>query len=699
PITLTLNTQTDEDQDPATDTPTDGTATATRQIEIGATEDITLSAPARLTAAEDDGVANSTQGVAVDLGIEIDITDADGSETADPSDPRFAAVVTVRLAGLPAGATVNGGTLAGELWTGTVAEANALVLGLPGDYNGAILSKIEVRTPEGVESSSQGIVITPTPDIEIDGTVVTDETDAPVELLLSAFISVLVSDPDEAVTALSFALPGLPAGTAATDGTGAPAGRFDTAPDGTVTFRFDWAAGDTTDPGDVRLILPADFSTESPATTLAATLEVTTTDGTANGTVPVVVHQEGDLAIADATLALAETDDVVTFRPADSVLPAATDLDGSEAVALVAVVFTGLPPGARISEDGGASFTPAPASGPAFLGTLAAYRQLLIELPRDFSTANPASTLYADIGAITDEGGLGLARLDVTLAFEPDVTLAAPARLTAIEDGDGIDGQGVTVALGIAVAATDADGSEDTTTVEIAFAPGALPTGATFSTGSFETATGLWTGSMAAARALAMTLPGDWSGTLDWTVTAIGPEARVATDQTLLVRPAGDLELAADELVTAETDAPVTLTPSDAWTVGTSDSDGSEAVTGVVLTLQGLPPGVTSAGVPAATIAYDPAAGGTLTFTGTLAQYQALSLTLPTDYSTESPDADGLTLAGTLRAATNEDATGAAIPLSLRVTPEGDVTIDDSLPDTVPDETDDPTPLVPAELL
>ena len=63
PLTLTVDVQTNEDQNPATDTPTDGTATATRIIDIGATEDITLTAPRLRIASEDDGVPGSSQGV------------------------------------------------------------------------------------------------------------------------------------------------------------------------------------------------------------------------------------------------------------------------------------------------------------------------------------------------------------------------------------------------------------------------------------------------------------------------------------------------------------------------------------------------------------------------------------------------------------------------------------------------------------
>ncbi len=552
PITLTLNVQTDEDQNPATDTPTDGTATAQRSVDIEDTPDISLQAPRLLIAAEDDGIDNSDQGVTVDLNLNIDITDQDGSETADPTDPRFAATVTIRYVGLPDGTTASTGTLDDTTWSGTVEQANALSLALPGNYNGTILSLVSVTTPEGRAATPQAIRVTPTPDIVIDGTVTTTETDAPLEILLAAFISVLVTDPDEDITALNLSLPGLPQGMAAQTADGTPVGTFTPDANGTLTFSLNLSTDDNIDPRDVRLIFPTDYSTQTPATTLTADLTVTTTDGQATGQIPLQIAHEGDIDIADATLQRAETDDPVLFTPADSITPVAIDLDGSETIAQLAVTFNALPDGTRISTDGGATFQDLDDPTLSFIGTLEAYQNLVIALPADFSTANPQSTLFADIAAITNEGGTGQARLDITLT--------APAQIAATEDGDGIDGAGVTVNLGITVAATDLDGSEDSTTVQIAFT--GLPDGTTASTGTLNGPA--WTGTMAQANALSLTLPGDYSGTINTTITALSPEGQTSTNQTLTIAPAGDVDLNIQDLVTAETDDPLTISPAQA---------------------------------------------------------------------------------------------------------------------------------------
>ena len=490
PLSVTLDVQTDEDQFPNIDTPTDGTATATRIIDIAFEEDIELDAPFLLSAQEDDGVFNSDQGVDLPLQLQISVDDQDGSETANTSDPRFAVTVDVEFSDLPAGTTVNGGQLTGNIWTGSVAQAEALVLSLPGNYSGSILNVVTVNSPEGSERLSQAIIITPTPDIEVDGFVLARETDADVEVLLSDFIDVVITDPSETLSELNFILPQMPAGIRVVDGSGTDIpGAVSPGPSGTVTVEVDYdAATSPFTPDEVRLIFPTDYSSENPQTTLEATLTVTTIQGgipnvPVTAVVPVLVDFEGDVQVDDAQVTLQETDAAITFRPVDSILPVATDIDGSESLTEIAFVVNDLPSGTRVSEDGGSTLQPA-GSSYAVLGSPAAYADLVIELPRDFSTENPATTLFASVAAVSDEGGFDIGRLDITVDFELDVVLTAPPTVTAFEDGNGLDGDGVTVALGISVMSEDIDGSEDTTFVEITFID--MPDGVIFSSGSYD---------------------------------------------------------------------------------------------------------------------------------------------------------------------------------------------------------------------
>jgi len=705
PLTLTLAIQSDEDLNPFVDTANDGTVTVSRVVDIDFEVDIDLDAPSRLFAQEDDGVPASDQGVTVDLEIDIAITDADGSETADPSDPRFAASVQIVFIGLPAGTAASAGALTGNTWTGTVAEANALALDLPGDYSGSILSAITVTSPEGSVARLQEITVTPTPDIlppgpDVDALIKVTETDDDLNLLLDDFIDVVITDPDEVLEELDFAIPGLPAGTRLIDQNGNDIGTFTPSGPNTVDLSYDWlAATSSVDPRQVRLILPKDFSTESPAQNLSGSLTIRTDQGSSSEVIPVEIAAEGDIEMPDAVLALAETDDVVQFTPALHVAPVATDDDQSESVQDVVGVFNALPAGARISTDGGNNFTDQ--SGPyIFSGQLSDYQLLVVELPKDFSTANPATQLFMQIAATTNERGVAQARLDIRLDFELDAEVNAPPTVDVLEDGDGIDGDGVTVDMGITVPITDIDGSEDSATVEITFI--GLPSGVTASTG---TLTGTrWTGTPFEAEALTLGFPGDYSGQVTAEIAVISPEGRDQTDQIITITPTGDIDLVAPDAVYAETDAPLTIRPSDTWTASISDTDGNlplETFTSVTLTLANLPAGVAALNVPAASVTFDAANGGTFTFTGQQSDYAALELVFPTDFSTESR-ADGPPpgpITGTLAATSTEDVAGQSIPVSLTITPEGDVAIDDTLPDTVPDETDAATLITPSDLL
>ncbi|OWU72788.1 hypothetical protein ATO3_13725, partial [Marinibacterium profundimaris] len=333
------------------------------------------------------------------------------------------------------------------------------------------------------------------------------ETDAPVSLRLADFVRITTNtEGGEDIDTVTLTITDLPAGTTSTAGT------LSAASDGTLTLDFtgDGAAWDA-----LTLTFPADFSSASRSDIasgpMSGTISVLTTlDGTASLDFPVTLLAEADIALdGPGSLALAETDAPLDFRPADALLPRASDIDGSESITQVTLSLPDLPPGTLYSTDNGASFR---AAGTEFTLTLAEYQAMIIRLPADFSTQNPPSSLSGLLTATTNEGGFIEGPINISVTFELDVDLSAPAVITGTEDSNGVDGSGVTVDLGIAVAATDQDGSEDGTTVEIAFT--GLPPGALVNGGTLDPATGIWTGSMAEANALGVFLPGDFSGSV-----------------------------------------------------------------------------------------------------------------------------------------------------------------------------------------
>ncbi len=695
PLTFQLDVQTDEDQDAATDTPTDGTATATRVVEIDFEPDIDLTAPLLIETQEDGGIPDSSVGVTVDLEIDIDIDDIDGSETATPGTP-FSAGVEILFTGVPTGTVFSTGAFddTSGTWTGSVADANALELDLPGDYNGTIISVITVTTPEGQTALPQVIVVDPVTDVVIDGQVIVDETDAPLEVLLSAFINVQIPA-DETIQTLTFDLDGLPAGTQAVDGIGTPVGIFTTNPDGTEDFLFEFT-GTGPDPRDVRLIFPTDYSTENPMVNLSATLDITTDQGDTTGTIPFTINFEGDVEVDDAAVALTETDDVVLVTPSDFVLPRATDLDTSESIDQVAVVFNALPPGTRVSTDGGATFT---AATPTlnFVGDLATYQNLVIELPADFSTQNPASVLQAQIVATTDENGVDDGILTITLGAEGDLELTGPGTIALTEndapgdtDEDSTSQAPLDVRLADAVtgSATDADGSETIASVDVVVS--GLPPGSQYSTnggvtfqavpaGPTFTLTGLV---LADYENVIIRLPNDFSTTTPITGTATfttdeallagetdtGPDDGIETGAfSITVTSEQDVEITAQDITVIEDlGAPIPLNLD----VDVTDIDGSETITSITVDFANLPTGDTVLSDGTMLNA------GNTQWTGTQAELRALAVTsFPTHYS-------GV-IDITITVDTDEgDPTVAVETFQLNVTPVAEPTIDLSVDDS-----------------
>ncbi len=705
-LEFTLNIQTDEDQDAGTDTPNDGTVTATRTVEIGFEEDITLTGPATLGAIEDGGVPGlPAPGTVIDLGIDIVIDDIDGSETDDPSDPRFAATVEVVFTGLPAGSAVNAGALTGSVWTGTVAQAEALVLTVAGDFAGTINTVITATTPEGSETTSQEITIAPSADLSVSGSIDAVETDGPLEVLIAPGITINVSSPAEQVYSIVFDLPDLPAGTVATDAAGNPVGTFVPGAGGSTTFSITLidADGDGADDAtgvrfdEVRLVFPADFSTENPDVDFVASITVATQQAgivltPVTAAIPVTIDVEGDLEISGSgVIATNETDAVVDIRPADALTPAATDADGSETVNNVTVSFNALPAGTLFSIDGGASFAVAtPTLG--FSGTLAEYNGLIVRLPVDYATDSPTSTLIANVTATTDEGGMANAALSVEVSAEGDIAISGPGTLSIAENdapGDSDEDATTSVPLefrpvdAVDASGDDADGSETIAQVDVVV--DGLPDGSSYTlggsyagvpSGSTFTLAGL---SAAEYAALTFRLPADFS--TENPGTTITGMATFTTNEAILAGESGSVPADGIETagftITVTSEADVEITAADITVIEdlglaiplnldvmTTDIDGSESISGITLTFSGLPTnGLTNLSDGTGLT------GPSATWTGSLTELQALGVdSFPTHFS-------GI-IAVDLTVVTDEgDPAGTTETFLLNVTPVAEPTI------------------------
>ncbi|MFV0335665.1 MAG: hypothetical protein ACK5JR_16530, partial [Tropicimonas sp.] len=684
PINLTLEVATDEDQDPGTDTAIDGQAVASREVVIGYELDMTMTAPASVTGTED---GNATgPGVTVDLGLEVAANDIDGSEDAT--------TVTIAFTGLPANSSVNGGTLTGSTWTGTLEEANALTLTLPADYSGTITSAITATSPEGVVTTDQTITIAPTSDIEITTNVITaKETDDIVTVRPASAWTATVTDSDgsETLEQITLTLGDLPAGVSFGE---VPAGTV-TISGGTLTF-----TGTPEQYAALTLSFPKDYSTESPYLNgtglLTGTLTATSNEGSNTAPVSLRIRPEGDIGFeGNKQISLAETDSFISFAPKNALLPVATDIDDSESISNVTLSFNGLPAGATYS-TGGAFVTTG--STLNFSGTLAQYNALVIRLPKDYSTENLPKTLTGTLSATTNEGGSATDAFNVSVTAEGDLRVTGTGAISLSEnDPANVTDEDSTTTAPLQFApknawngaANDADGSEKIHHIELTLT--GLPAGARISLNGGSSFTPLNTSTYSNANLtktqytnLIIRLPDDFSttspvSTISGSVTFVTDEAVMAGETDSPHSNTNGIETRAFTVtVTAEADIRITTADvegiEDTVTAGAPlalnlsaaavDIDESEHITGVKVNFTGLPDGAT---VNGGSLALE---GGNWVWTGSIAELGALAFTgFPEHYS-------GV-VDGTLVVTTNEGSASESFEILIhpRAEPVLDVTI------------------------
>ncbi|MFK7869224.1 MAG: hypothetical protein AB8B58_08295 [Roseobacter sp.] len=695
PLEVNVSITTDEDADLSVDSGIDGQVTAQSFITIDAEADIELNVPVRVDAQEDGGVQNASTGVNVPLGITVAITDLDGSESAASTGP-FATQVTIEFRDLPPGASLTTGTLVGTQWTGSVADANALAIDFPPDYAGVVLTNVTVTTPEGSESSPSTIIVAPTPDVNISGSVFTRETDADVTVLLSDFINLTINPANEILSSLQFTLPNLPANTRAVDLNGQAVGSITPDGNGTFVFAFDTTTSPTVDPATISLIFPQDFSTQNPALPLEATLVVISVqppfppNPAVTAQIGVTIEAEGDLRInkiSDAVLQ--ETDAPVDFRPVDFLQPEAFDLDNSESIQSVGLTFNALPTGSLFSIDG-VTFAAAPPTL-NFLGSEAEYQNLIIRLPADFSTTSPGSQITGTIVASTDEVGVATDTFDVSVSEEGDIAISGPLNVTLIEkDNVGVidvdatpEGpQLVRLSDVITAQATDADGSETINSIQIGMSdlpPGArisLDDGVNFIGPFVSGSVGFNVSNLSAYEDVLIEVPADFS--TDTAGIPIGGSVTFRTDEgglesasfTVEITAEADVRITGQDITIIEDlGAPVAL----GQTVAVTDADGSESISSVSITFDGLSPnGPTT--LSDGTVLTP----GSNVWTGTAAQIAALEVvSFPTHFS-------GI-VTMTTNVVTNESGpAGQSSVFLLRVTPVAEPVISLSLDATDP---------------
>lgn len=570
------------------------TTTRALDIAVEAVADAALVTAAPAPAREDGLVA---------LNLRAAPGDTDGSES----------VVAVLISGLPAGASIAAGPGIADNGDGTwsVAPEHLADVRLlpPPDASGTFRLTVTAITREAGNGDTRGqsaevaFTVSPAPDAPlVAATDARGLEDRAVPLALSA----LLADRDGSEI-LSVVLEGLPHGTRLSAGVNNG--------DGSWTLTSAQLAGLTLTP-------PGNWSGRMALTLVAHAMEgEDAAAASSRASFHVEVAGVADAPMVDAASHAAGGEDAVLPLDIRALL---ADGDGSETLS---VHVAGVPAGARFTmgtDHGDGSWT-IPGGALPSLG---------FQPPPDYS--GTLRLRFTVVAAEADGDSSSHPPFDMTLAIHPvaDAPVLDLAGASGAED--------MPVALPIAAALSDTDGSEQLARIIVS----GVPAGARLSAGS-RAADGGWVLRPDQLAGLTLAPPPNFSGPLTLSVTAVsvegatGMEAGSTGSMSVHVAPVADAPLLAAQDATGLEDQPVALPLG----VTLADLDGSERLSGV--TLHGLPEGAAlSAGQPDGGGAWHVAA----------ADLGTLRLLPPPDWSG--------TMRLTLRAVSEEGASGATAAAS-----------------------------------
>ncbi|MDQ0537419.1 hypothetical protein QO018_006323, partial [Azospirillum picis] len=544
------------------------------------------------------------QGHDVTLTIGAALRDTDGSE-----------VLSVTIAGLPAGASLSAGLNNGDgSWTLTAAQLAGLKLHTASGFSGDLHLTVTAHALDGDTQASQTVPLTVTIAAQADAPNLSvlnaaGIEDQPIALTLSSSLNTPVAG-----ETLSVVISGVPNG--ATLSAGVNNGN------GTWTLSAAQLSGLTITP-------PADFS-GTLNLSVTATSSVNGTQASQTAFLTVTVAPQADTP----TLSVV---DVVGVEDHSIALTLSSSLTHPVAGEVLSIVISGVPSGATLSAgtnngDGSWTLSPAQLAGLALTPPANFSGSLDLTVTATASVngtqAGYTETLTVTVGAVADAPSLAL--------------LPAYGR----EDQP--------IGLTIAAHLTDIDGSE-TLSVTIA----GVPTGATLSAG-IHNADGTWTLSAAQLSGLTITPPRDFSGTFTLSVTGRSVEANGDGAVTSLSLPVTVTGVADTPLLTAAASTGVADTAIPLHLSAVSrDIDLSETVS---VQISGIPSGARlSQGVLTAS------AGGFTVWTVGADQLANLTITPPCHYT----GVMDLTVRAVATEADGNSAASAAVHVPVTVTGSG----------------------------
>jgi len=592
--------------------------TLTPPTDFSGTISLTVTATSTVSGTQ----ASQTQTLTVTVTPEADapslsVTNATGVEdhavaltvSSSLPDPAAGEVLSIVIAGIPAGATLSAGSDNGDgTWTLSPTQFAGLTLTPPADFFGTLnLTVTATSSVNGTQASrTETLTVTVAPEADAPNLSISDVTgaeDQPIALTITGSLTNPAAD-----EVLNVVIAGIPAGATLSAGTDNG--------DGTWTLSPTQLSGLTLTP-------PADFS-GTLALTVTATASINGTQASRTEALTVTVAAEADAPSLSVTDAAGIEDHAIALTIVNSLTVPA----GGE---VLSIVIGGVPAGAMLSagiDNGDGTWT---LSAAQLTG-------LTLTPPADFS-----GTLALTVIATASVNGTQASQ---TQTLRVTVTPEADAPSLAVADAFGIEDHAVALTLSSSLTNPAAG---EVLSVVIA----GVPTGATLSAG-IDNGDGTWTLTPAQLTGLALTPPADFSGTLALTVTATasinGTQASRTEALTVTVAAEADAPSLSVTNATGIEDHAVALTLSSSLTNPTA---------GEVLS-------IVIAGIPAGALLSAGTDNGDGTWTLSAVQLPGLTLTPPADFS------GTLALTVTATASVNGTQASRTETLTVTVTPEAD---------------------------
>ena len=344
------------------------------------------------------------------------------SNSVNPDGPQGASVVSYSwgdVLGIAAGTT----TTQEGIGTLIINSDGSFSFTPSPDFSGAVPPVSYLVTDgEDTVTSVLTINVTPLGDIDFNAqalNVVSTETDAGLQVLLTNTVTISDSDGSESWTSLVYTFDNLPAGTTAVGGTLVGNVLTVTVTSGAL-------------PGAFGLVFPADYSTTGVAGSatnngapIGYTVVATTNEGSANSSGTVTINVEGDISVSATSLVLGETDAPVAVSLAAQLSVNATDTDGSEEVTGVTVTLSNVPEGAVM----GAGWVAGAVGSYSWSGTSVAGVPGFT-LPADWS-----GVVNGNVAGTTDEGGAANQDFTVTVTATNNAPMLTVSDLRISEEG------------------------------------------------------------------------------------------------------------------------------------------------------------------------------------------------------------------------------------------------------------------------